>query len=155
MWIERGKETAMESSTMGRVTVAAKIENIVDLYNAEQGLIPPDQVHCIEIANALVETGSTYIGMPHRLIEQLGFSKPYRTRSSQTARGEADADMYGPVRLTIMDRIYHGDVAEVADSCPVLIGQLALEGLDLVIDPRGQCLIGNPEHGGEHIIEVY
>jgi hypothetical protein len=36
-----------------------------------------------------------------------------------------------------------------------LIGQVPLELLDFVVDPRGQRLIGNPEHGGEHIIELY
>jgi predicted aspartyl protease len=140
---------------MGRVIVAAKIENVSELYFAEKGLIPPEQVHHVEVLHALVDTGSTYIGMPRRLIQQLGFKKPYRKQMSQTDKGEAAADMYGPVRLTVQDRIYHGDIAEVDDGYPVLIGQLALEGLDLVIDPKRQCLIGNPEHGGEHVIEMY
>lgn len=38
---------------------------------------------------------------------------------------------------------------------PPLIGQIPLEMLDFVVDPRGQKLIGNPEHGGEHVIEMY
>jgi hypothetical protein len=38
---------------------------------------------------------------------------------------------------------------------PPLIGQIPLEMLDFVVDPRGQQLIGNPEHGGEHVIEMY
>jgi predicted aspartyl protease len=154
-WIDCGKEATVENETMGRVLSAAKIENIVDLYNAEKGLIPPEQVHRVEVDNALVDTGSTYIGMPRRLIQQLGLDKPYRRRKSQTAKGDMDADMYGPVRLTVMDRIYHGDITEVHEKCPVLIGQLALEGLDLVIDPARRCLMGNPEHGGEHIVEMY
>jgi hypothetical protein len=44
---------------------------------------------------------------------------------------------------------------EVPDTAPVLIGQLALERLDFVVDPQGQSLIGNPAHGGEHIIEAF
>jgi hypothetical protein len=47
------------------------------------------------------------------------------------------------------------DVMEVPDSVPVLIGQLAVERLDFVVDPQGQRLIGNTAHGGEHIIEAY
>jgi hypothetical protein len=46
-------------------------------------------------------------------------------------------------------------VAEVPDECGVLIGQIPLEALDFVVDPVGRRLIGNPAHGGEHIIEVY
>ena len=47
------------------------------------------------------------------------------------------------------------DVVKVPDDCPVLIGQVPLELLDFVSDPSGQHLIGNPAHGGEHIIELY
>jgi predicted aspartyl protease len=140
---------------MGRVLVAATIENASELFFAEKGLLPAEQVHRVEVAEALVDTGATYISMPRSLIDQLGFVKPYRLRSSQTASGTANTGMYGPVRLTVQDRIYHGDIAEVAEGCPVLIGQLALEGLDLVIDTKNRRLIGNPAHGGEHVVEIY
>jgi len=63
--------------------------------------------------------------------------------------------MYGTVRLTVEGRFWTGDVAEVPDDCPILIGQMPLEGLDFVVDPQGQRLIGNPAHGGEHMIELY
>jgi hypothetical protein len=46
-------------------------------------------------------------------------------------------------------------VTEIPDDCPVLIGQVPLELLDFVVDPKGQRLIGNPAHGGEHMIEIY
>jgi hypothetical protein len=38
--------------------------------------------------------------------------------------------------------------------CPVLIGQLPLESLDFVVDPIGRRLIGNPDHGGEHMMDL-
>jgi hypothetical protein len=44
---------------------------------------------------------------------------------------------------------------EVPEDCPVLIGQVPLELLDLVVDPAGQQLIGNPAHGGEQVLELY
>lgn len=46
------------------------------------------------------------------------------------------------------------EVMEVPDSVPALIGQIPLEMLDLVVDPRGQRLIGNPAHNGEHVLEL-
>ncbi len=59
------------------------------------------------------------------------------------------------VRLTIQERCGTMDVMEVPDSVRVLIGQIPLEHLDLVVDPRNRTLIGNPAHGGEHIYELY
>ncbi len=47
------------------------------------------------------------------------------------------------------------EAAEVPDECPVLIGQIPLEALDFLVDPIGQRLIGNPEHGGEQMIEMF
>jgi hypothetical protein len=63
--------------------------------------------------------------------------------------------LYGTVRLTIEDRDCPSDVTELPDECPVLIGQIPLEMLDFVVDPISQRLVGNPAHGGEHIIELY
>jgi hypothetical protein len=78
-----------------------------------------------------------------------------RTRSVRTTAGVVDVSIHEPVRLTVQDRDFTVDVAAVPDDCPVLIGQIPLEGLDFVVDPVGQKLIGNPEHGGEHMIEAY
>jgi hypothetical protein len=47
------------------------------------------------------------------------------------------------------------DAAEVPDDCPVIIGQVPLELLDFVVDPIGQRLIGNPEHGGKHMMDMF
>jgi predicted aspartyl protease len=145
----------METETLGKVIVPAKIENVVELYNAETGLIDPENVHRLEVPDALVDTGSTYLAMPRRMIEPLGFTKPSGTARSRTTRGPVVSNLYGPVRLTVCDRSCTVDVAEIDDSCPVLIGQVPLELLDFVIDPKGQRLIGNPAHGGEFMIDLF
>jgi hypothetical protein len=36
-----------------------------------------------------------------------------------------------------------------------LIGQIPLEALDWVVDAKGMRLIGNPEHGGQHMAEAF
>jgi hypothetical protein len=36
-----------------------------------------------------------------------------------------------------------------------LIGQIPLEMLDFVVDPTGQKLIGNPDHFGEQMIDLF
>jgi len=144
----------MEQDLMGKVIVTVKIENLHDLYDEERGLLCPEQVRSLDITNALVDTGATTLSMPRRMIEQLGL-RPYRQRRARTAAGSVTLQMHGAVRLTIQDRDCISDVAEVPEDCPVLIGQIPLEALDLVVDSAGRRLIGNPEHGGEHMIELY
>lgn len=144
----------MESSVMGKVIVAAKMENLSDLYHLESGSIPADQVRRVEVADALVDTGATMLSMPKRLIQQLGL-RPFRTRRTLTPAGRGEVQVYEAVRLTVEGRDCTIDVSELPDECPVLIGQVPLELLDFVVDPVGQRLIGNPAHGGEQMIEIY
>ena len=144
----------MEIVTMGRVTVPAKIESLKDLYQVELGAISADQVRTVDVVDALVDTGATMLSLPKRLIEQLGLTR-YKTRTVRTAAGVVATGIYNAVRLTVQERECTIDVAEVPDDCPVLIGQVPLELLDFVVDPAGRRLIGNPEHGGEHMVEMY
>ena len=133
----------MEIETMDKVLVAAKIENVVDLYLANQGAISQGEVRRIEVPEALVDTGATTLSMPGRMIRQLGL-EPLRTRQARTTAGIATFKVFGTVRLTIQERDCTLDVTEVPEDCPVLIGQVALELLDFVVDPRERQLVGNP-----------
>ena len=57
---------------MGKVLVTAKIENLHDLFNVQQGLLKPEQVRCVEVTDALVDTGATTLSLPKRIVSQLG-----------------------------------------------------------------------------------
>jgi predicted aspartyl protease len=139
---------------MGRVTTEATIENIEDLWKVKNGIIRADEVRCITVDNALVDTGATLLSLPTRYIQRLGLD-PTGSRRVISSTGGTSAKMYSAVRLTIMGRECTMDVLEVPDDVPILIGQIPLEHLDFVVDPREQKLIGNPRHGGEHVYEMY
>jgi predicted aspartyl protease len=143
----------METATMGRVLVAARLENLEDVYKAAQGALPADQVRAVEVTDALIDTGATGLLVPRRLIAQLGLSL-LRTRPARTIAGSVEVPMYRAVRLTVQGRDCISDVGEIADGFSVVIGQVPLELMDWVVDPKGQRLTGNPEHGGEQMIDV-
>jgi predicted aspartyl protease len=144
----------METAAMGRVVVPAKIENLLDLYEVQQGNRRPEDVRQLEVTDALVDTGATYLGIPKRHIEQLGLPS-FRTRRVRTTAGYRECKMYGMVQLIVQGRDARIEVAEVPDDCPVLIGQVPLELLDFVVDPVGQQLIGNPAHGGQQMYDMF
>jgi predicted aspartyl protease len=144
----------MGIETMGRVTVEAKIESLDDLVLLRKGLIPANEARSVEVSDALVDTGATMLSLPAKLIKALDL-QPVRTRKAITSSGPVTVQIYGTVRLTIQERDCVTDVSELPDDCPVLIGQIPLEQLDLVVDMTGRRLIGNPAHGGEHMIEMY
>ena len=144
----------MEPEAMGRVLTEATIENTEDLWSVKRGLLPPEQVRRVDVADALVDTGATLLSLPTRLIQQLGLSRVNSKRVTSSL-AVSEAGMYDAVRLTIMGRSCTMDVMEVPDTVPVLIGQIPLEHLDFVVDLRDRKLIGNPAHGGEHVYELY
>ncbi len=139
---------------MGRVTTEATIENLKDLWGAEQGLRTAAEVRRITVGDALVDTGATLLSLPTRLIRQLGLAQTGSKRVISST-GDGMANLYEAVRLTIQERTCTMDVIEVPDGVPVLIGQLPLEHLDLVVDLRSRSLTGNPAHGGEHVYELF
>jgi predicted aspartyl protease len=144
----------MEILTMGKVVVSARIENQSDLTMVAKGHLQQEKVRSLEVSDALVDTGATMLSLPKSLVQQLGLAR-HRTRTARTAAGIVAFGIYEPVRLTVQDRDCIVEVAEIPDECPVLIGQIPLELLDFVVDSAGQKLIGNPDHGGEQMIDMF
>jgi len=144
----------MEFVTMGKVVVSAKIENLADLVRSDAGDISSRAVRAMEVHDALVDTGATMLSLPSKHIQALGLRR-HRTRTARTTAGVVSFGVYEPVRLTVQDRDCVVEVCEIPDDCPPLIGQIPLEALDFVVDPNGQKLIGNPEHGGQQMIDLF
>jgi len=144
----------MGTAVMGKTEVSAKIESLDDLFAAKKGQISSDQVRCIEVPNALVDTGVKFLSLPKRYVQQLGL-RFARTQRFLTMAGVVSRGIFEPVRLTVQGRDCVIEVTELPDECPVLIGFFPLELLDFVVDPSGQRLIGNPAHGGENMAEEY
>jgi len=139
---------------MGRVLTEATIYNLGDLFEVSRGRLTADQVRKVTIPNALVDTGATTLALPPSLVAQLGLVKQGEKRTI-AAGGPAMVGLYDAVRVEIMGRYATVDPIEIPEGNPVLIGQIPLEMMDWVVDLRDHRLIGNPAHGGEHVIEMY
>ncbi len=144
----------METETMGIVHVTALLENNRDVIAADEGRLTEVQVRRIEVHDARVDTGATYVSMPLCLINQLGL-KRIKTVEAKTNAGLVSFGIFEPVKLAIQGRDCEVRVAEIADNCPILIGYIPLEMLDFVVDTKNQRLIGNPDHGGQYMIDMY
>jgi predicted aspartyl protease len=142
-----------EQQNMGRVLTEATIENLRDLWAAEERRMPPEDVRRLQLSDALVDTGATTLALPSRYIFELGLAK-VREQNAVSSHGRRVVTIYEAVRLTLLGRSCIVEVMEVPDEVPALIGQIPLEMLDLVVDLQGRRLTGNPAHGGEHVLEL-
>ncbi len=139
---------------MGRITVAAKIENVKDALDVRAGTLPPERLRSVEVSDALVDTGAKLLSMPTSMIHKLGLER-LETRQARTSVGLVPCNIYSAVWLTVQGRRCTVDVAEVADECPVLIGYYPLELLDLVVDPAREKLIPDPQQGGQQVLDLF
>jgi len=139
---------------MGRVTTEVAISNLGDLYEVERGRMTADEVRRVVVPDALVDTGASTLALTPSLIDRLGLTKRSEKRIN-TAAGPTTTRQYGAVRMEIMGREATVDPIEIPEGTPILIGQIPLEAMDWVVDLGSKKLIGNPAHGGEHIIEMY
>jgi hypothetical protein len=69
-------------------------------------------------------------------------------------RGGAVVRTLSRTKANIQDRDCVIDVAEVSDKAPVMVGQIPLEIMNFVVDPRHGKVIPNPAHDGEWTIEL-
>jgi hypothetical protein len=144
----------LEISVRGQILVSARIENLSDLLNSSRGLFGPELVKRVEVSDALVAPATSCLALPARLVKQLKLQRR-ATRKARTGAGFAFFGLYEPVRLTILDRDCSVDVLKVPDGCPVLIGRLPLQLLDLAIDESGKRLTGNPSHDGHPMADLF
>ena len=138
---------------MGRIMIRIQVENATDVVRAAAGDIPEVKVRRIEL-EALVDTGATLLCLPKSIIDQLGLTLR-ETRRATTANGIVDRGIYQVVNLTMLGRTCSIDVMELPEDTPPLVGYLALENLDLVVDPKSQAVIPNPAHEGKFVMDLY
>ena len=137
---------------MGKVIVKIKLTNYPDLVLQKlRGRRAKPRVVEVE---ALVDTGATRLYLKPSVIKKLGLARTDTVRS-QTTNGDVIRYKYEPVQLELMGRKENFDVIEVPESVPNLLGQVPLEVLDFVVDPKSQKLIPNPAHGGEQMTEEF
>ena len=129
---------------MGQVHTRIKVANWFDLEKVALGE-RTGPARTAE-ADALVDAGAVRFYLQASLVRQLGL-RPVRKVTSRTrADVSVERTVYSPVDLEIQGRAGTFEVVEVPDSLPNIVGQIPLEQLDWVVDPRGRKLIPNPEH---------
>ncbi|HEX8294903.1 MAG TPA: hypothetical protein VF593_01270 [Chthoniobacteraceae bacterium] len=94
--------------------------------------------------NALVDSAAYLTCIPQELCEELNLDEADR-RPVQLADGSTTTTAYvGPLLLRFENRQSFGGALVMGNE--VLIGAIAMEDMDVLIEPRAQKLIVNPEH---------
>jgi clan AA aspartic protease len=94
----------------------------------------------------MVDTGATHMIVTADIARELGFdleeTSTYSLTVADTRR--VRVPRIQPVEIRFHDRTFMTEAAVLGDEC--LMGVLALEAMDLVVDPKLQCVTPNPAH---------
>lgn len=136
---------------MGKVMAKLKLSNYYDEENLRQRKIRPKKVRRVEV-EALVDTGAVMLVLPANIVAKLGLAH-VGTRSVRLADGNAKPIPWvANVRLEVLGRWGVFDALVMPVGTSALLGQIPLEELDLIVDPRSRDVKVNPASPDEPLV---
>ncbi len=129
---------------MGTVHVTIDLENTNDADNALTGLRAPESVRRISV-RAMVDTGAVLLVLPQDVVEHLGLPKRGKSVVAFADDRKAEWESAGPVTLRVGNRSGIFECLVAPPTSEALFGQIPLERLDLLVDPKLQQLTVRPE----------
>ena len=128
---------------MGKVMEHIKLTNSYDEDRVQTGDLRPEQVRSVEI-EALVDTGATMLVLPADIVQSLGLREQGRRTAVYANGKEEKIPWIGGVRLTLLGREMIASALVGPAGATAHIGQIPLEELDLIDDPKSRALKVNP-----------
>ncbi|MCD6386694.1 retroviral-like aspartic protease family protein [Candidatus Sumerlaeota bacterium] len=116
---------------MGKVIERIKVTNVFE----------PSKTIEVE---AVIDTGATMVVLPQNIVDVLGLRKIRDVKVKYANNKTEMKSVYGIITLELKGRTGSFDVLAESEGSQPLIGQVVLEVLDLVVDPRTKRLIPNP-----------
>ena len=129
---------------MGEIVVAVELENPVD-----RGLFDRGQVQEADVRRATIEafadTGAMISMLPPNVVERLGIAI-FRTVVVTYADDRTeDRPVAGPVTMKIGNRSMNTDCVVGPPHSQALVGQIVMEGMNLIADGTKRTLTPRPE----------
>ncbi len=138
---------------MGRIMNRIKLTNNTDFEKFREGSLALEKVRSVEL-DALVDTGAVALALPEDVIAKLGL-RPEGKRKVRDARGKTvEVGWASGLKFEVLGRSMTCDAFVLPVGATPLIGQVQLEILDLIVDPRAQEVRVNPEHPDMPILDL-
>jgi clan AA aspartic protease len=129
---------------MGLVYADIELIRGDDLALYRHGILPEDQIKHMTVST-LVDSGAYMLCINDRIKEQLDLPVLDRHTVRLADDTEMKVEVVGPVEIRFENRRATVDAYVIPGSAEPLLGVIPLEDLDVVIDPKQQRLIVNPE----------
>jgi clan AA aspartic protease len=126
---------------MGMIHTEITLKNAFDEEKASEGLIKQNEVRAVTV-NAVVDTGAASLVINEELRQKLGLGIEIE-RSARVADGRRVlCKVTKPVKILWKNRRTSCEAMVIPGAETVLLGAIALEGMDLMVNPVAQELVG-------------
>ena len=129
---------------MGLVYGEIELASVDDLFLHRRGLLAEEKIKKMTV-NAFVDSGSYMLVITEHVRQQLDLpfieEQVFRMVDETEVRGQ----IVGPVEVRFENRRATADAVILKAVTEVLLGSIPMEDLDVVIDPKQQRLVVNPE----------
>jgi clan AA aspartic protease len=136
---------------MGIVRTKITLKNAGDVINVDRGIIQEQAIRQTTV-NAMVDTGAITLVIDEATYKKLGLTTK-ASRWTTLADGSKQAcKLTEPVEVHWQNRSTSCEAIVLPNSDEVLLGAIPLEGMDLMVNPVEQVLVG--VHGDEPLCLV-
>jgi clan AA aspartic protease len=142
----------IKEKAMGITKDEITLTNAVDKGNVKRGLMDEKDIRSVTVT-AVADTGALRLTMPESLRRQLGLEI---IKKVPTTLGDGEKVQLGlteGVEVRWRDRAEITQAWVVDKECSVLLGAIPMEGMDIMVDPKNQRLVG--VHGEEQLGTLY
>ena len=138
---------------MGLVYAEIKLINSDDIALNRRGYLKKEEIREMQVT-AMVDNGATMLAINENIKNQLGLVAIYK-QSAQLADGTfLDLEVVGPVEVRFENRISTCNAMVLPGDSEILLGAIPMEEMDVLIHPKENRLIVNPEHPIKPVVKL-
>ncbi|MBV8857211.1 MAG: hypothetical protein JOZ02_09800 [Acidobacteria bacterium] len=129
---------------MGLTYADIELISADDLALNRRGFLPEDEIKRMHVT-ALVDSGSYMLVVNEQIKQQLDLPVLGETVGTLADESEVKVKIVGPIEIRFGNRRATVDAIMFHGAVEPLLGAIPMEDLDVIVDPKQQRLIVNPE----------
>ncbi|MEM9008683.1 MAG: retroviral-like aspartic protease family protein [Cyanobacteria bacterium P01_F01_bin.86] len=131
---------------MGYGITYAEIElvRVADQVLVQEGYLAQDQIRRVQVT-ALVDSGSSMLVVPRSLANLLSLRELDKVQTELADGSIMQADVVGPVEVRFQNRKTVVGAVVVEAETEVLLGAVPMQGMDVMLGPKREQLLVNPD----------
>jgi clan AA aspartic protease len=130
---------------MGTVYADIELINADDLALARRSILNKDEVKHMTVS-MLVDSGAYMMAINETIQEQLQLPFKEKRKAILADGSVVEHDVVGPLEIKFKNRTAVCNALVLQGDTEPLLGVIPMEEMDVLIHPRNQELIVNPEH---------